>query len=55
MPLTMSNHQLDGILSLLAAFRARETGAYLAPGLISVVVGLIPFNHIPLIILQEIT
>jgi len=31
----------DGVLSLLAAFRARELGAYLVPGLISVAIGLI--------------
>ena len=32
---------LDGILSLLAAFRARELGAYLVPGLISLAIGLV--------------
>ena len=31
----------DGILSLLAAFRAKDLGAYLGPGLVSLVVGLI--------------
>ena len=29
----------DGIVSLVGAFRARELGAYLVPGLISVAVG----------------
>ena len=32
---------LDGVLSLLAAFRARELGTYLVPGLISLAIGLV--------------